>query len=91
MKIKSIVFGTIIYCIFSLSSVFMKFASSQANLFQGKIAKLKGFVPPIELQNEFIEFVQQVDKSKVIEINTMPKGGIFNGNEFFVSGRKKRI
>lgn len=33
MKIKSVVFGTIIYCIFSLSSVFMKFASLQSNLF----------------------------------------------------------
>ena len=42
-----------------------KTASSQANLFQGKIAKLKGFVPPIELQDEFLGFVNQVDKSKV--------------------------
>lgn len=41
-----------------------KTASSQANLFQGKIAKLKGFLPPIELQNQFADFVQQVDKSK---------------------------
>ncbi|MCR5203141.1 MAG: restriction endonuclease subunit S [Lachnospiraceae bacterium] len=42
-----------------------KTASSQANLFQGKIAKLKGFVPPIELQDDFLDFVKQVDKSKV--------------------------
>ncbi len=42
-----------------------KTASSQANLFQGKIAKLKGFVPPTDLQNEFVSFVKQVDKSKV--------------------------
>lgn len=41
-----------------------KTASSQANLFQGKIAKLKGFVPPIDLQNQFEAFVSQVDKSK---------------------------
>ena len=41
-----------------------KTASSQANLFQGKIAKLKGFVPPMELQNQFAAFVAQVDKSK---------------------------
>ena len=41
-----------------------KTASSQANLFQGKIAKLKGFVPPIELQEQFATFVAQVDKSK---------------------------
>ena len=41
-----------------------KTASSQANLFQGKIAKLKGFVPPIDLQNQFEAFAAQVDKSK---------------------------
>ena len=39
--------------------------SAQANLFQGKIKALKGFVPPIELQNQFADFVRQVDKSKV--------------------------
>lgn len=43
-----------------------KTASSQANLFQGKIAKLKGFVPPIELQEQFATFVAQVDKSKAV-------------------------
>ena len=42
-----------------------KTASSQANLFQGKIAELKGFVPPLELQKKFVDFVEQVDKSKV--------------------------
>ena len=41
-----------------------KTASSQANLFQGKIKALKGFVPPMDLQNEFLAFVKQVDKSK---------------------------
>ena len=38
--------------------------SSQANLFQGKIRKLRGYVPPIELQNQFATFVEQTDKSK---------------------------
>lgn len=42
----------------------LKTASSQANLFQGKIAKLKGFAPPMELQQEFNAFVSQIDKSK---------------------------
>ena len=41
-----------------------KTASSQANLFQGKIAKLKGFAPPLELQEQFAVFVAQIDKSK---------------------------
>ena len=43
-----------------------KTASSQANLFQGKIKELKGFIPPIELQREFLLFVTQVTKSKVV-------------------------
>lgn len=38
--------------------------SSQANLFQGKIKKLKAIVPPIELQNQFADFVNQVGKLK---------------------------
>lgn len=41
----------------------LKTASSQANLFQGKIAKLKGFAPPMELQQEFNAFVAVIDKS----------------------------
>ena len=43
-----------------------KTASSQANLFQGKIAKLKGFVPPIAQQEQFVAFVSQIDKSKSV-------------------------
>jgi len=38
--------------------------SSQANLFQGKIRKLRAIVPHKELQNEFADFVRQTDKSK---------------------------
>ena len=43
-----------------------KTASSQANLFQGKIAKLKGIAPPLNLQKQFAAFVEQVDKSKAV-------------------------
>ena len=50
-----------------------KTASSQANLFQGKIKTLKGFVPPIELQNQFADFVNQVNKSKVAVQKTLEK------------------
>ena len=39
-------------------------ASSQANLFQGRIKKLKGFVPDINLQYEFIKGVNQINKLK---------------------------
>lgn len=41
-----------------------KTASSQANLFQGKIKALRGVAPPIELQNQFADFVAHTDKSK---------------------------
>ena len=34
------------------------------NLHLGEIRKTKIFLPPIELQNQFADFVQQVDKSK---------------------------
>ena len=43
-----------------------KTASSQANLFQGKIKSLKGVVPPLELQNQFASFVQEIDKSRLL-------------------------
>lgn len=43
----------------------LKTSSSQANLFQGKIKVLKGVVPPLDLQNQFAEFVKQSDKSKL--------------------------
>ena len=43
-----------------------KTQTSQANLFQGKIAELKGFVPPLTLQNQFASFVRQIDKSKFV-------------------------
>lgn len=38
--------------------------SSQANLFQGKIRKLCGYVPPLSLQNQFAAFVERVDQQK---------------------------
>ena len=38
--------------------------SSQANLFQGKIRKLCGYVPPLSLQNQFAAFVECVEKQK---------------------------
>ncbi|MFC1786808.1 restriction endonuclease subunit S [Halobacteriota archaeon] len=38
--------------------------SSQANLFQGKIKKLKLYLPPIELQNKFASIVKEVEAMK---------------------------
>ena len=42
----------------------LKTTSSQANLFQGRIKKLKGFVPDMNLQYEFIKVVNQINKLK---------------------------
>ena len=50
-----------------------KTASSQANLFQGKIAKLTGFVPPMEIQEQFVAFVSLLDKSKVVVQKALDK------------------
>ena len=48
-----------------------KTASSQANLFQGKIKLLKGVVPPLELQNQFASFVQEIDKSRLLSNHSL--------------------
>lgn len=48
-----------------------KTASSQANLFQGKIKSLKGVVPPLELQNQFASFVQEIDKSRLLSNHSL--------------------
>lgn len=46
--------------------------SSQANLFQGKIRKLRGYMPPLELQEQFAAFVEQVNKSKLLQFFCSP-------------------
>ena len=48
-----------------------KTASSQANLFQGKIKSLKGVVPPLELQNQFASFVEEIDKSRLLSNHSL--------------------
>ncbi len=45
------------------------------NLHLGEIKKTKIILPPIELQNEFADFVAQVDKLKFKRINIIPEGG----------------
>lgn len=40
-------------------------AAAQAGLYTNMIKNLEAFLPPIELQNQFAEFVNQVNKSKV--------------------------
>ena len=41
-------------------------ASAQKNINLRILSELKVIVPPIELQNEFAEFVKQINKSKFI-------------------------
>ncbi len=62
-----------------------KGAVNQANINAQELQSIKVYVPSMELQNQFVEMKEQVDKSKVVDININPKGGVFNGNEFHVS------
>ena len=55
-----------------------KSQTSQANLFQGKIKKLTAIIPSTDLQNAFLSFVKQTDKSKYCKQNhvfSMTRGG----------------
>ena len=42
-------------------------------------------IPPVERQKSFVEFAKQVDKSKVIDTNIIPKGEFCDGNKFYIS------
>jgi type I restriction enzyme S subunit len=55
------------------------------NLNQQILGTLVIPVPPIDLQNQFADFVAEVDKSKFRDINIIPEGGFYNGYKFFVS------
>ncbi|MCI5500896.1 MAG: restriction endonuclease subunit S [Lachnospiraceae bacterium] len=59
--------------------------AAQQHFNVGKYNKLHLMLPPLEIQNEFVSFVHQVDKSKVIDKKPLYKGGIYNGNKFFIS------
>ena len=62
--------------------------SSRTNLPKVNKNQVEGFnlpLPPIELQEQFADFVHQVNKSKVIDTNIIPRGGFYNGNEFCIS------
>ena len=60
-------------------------ASAQPNLLLSKINATVIYVPNIELQNQFVSFVEQVDKSKVVDTNIIPEGGFYYGDKFFIS------
>ena len=50
-----------------------KGAVNQANINAQELQSIKVYVPPIELQNQFANFVAQVDKSKVVGVNLFSK------------------
>ena len=60
-------------------------AKSMSNISKERLGKLRFPLPPLELQEQFVDFVKQVDKSKVIDTNIIPRGGFYNGNEFCIS------
>jgi type I restriction enzyme S subunit len=41
-------------------------AAAQAGLYTNMILNLDAFLPPMEVQEQFADFVEQVDKSKVV-------------------------
>lgn len=41
--------------------------------------------PPSDMIDEYVAFADQVNKSKVIDTNIIPRGGFYNGNEFCIS------
>lgn len=56
----------------------MKSDTGRANLSLQDIGNLSILLPPIEQQIDFENFLEQVDKSKVINTNIIPKGGCCN-------------
>ena len=49
------------------------------------------YVPEMELQQQFVNFVNQVNKSKFCNMNIILKGGGLYENKFFIFRRKKRV
>ena len=41
--------------------------------------------PPSDMIDEYVAFADQVNKSKVIDTNIIPRGGFYNGHEFCIS------
>lgn len=48
-----------------------------------QVENLQIILPPLELQNQFADFVHQVDKSKSIDTNIIPKGGFLQWKLIF--------
>ena len=55
------------------------------NIEFNSLKQRKLIVPSIELQQEYVLFLEQVDKSKVVDTNIIPEGGFYYGDKFFIS------
>ena len=62
-----------------------KGAVNQANINAQELQSIKVYVPSMELQNQFVEMKEQVDKSKFMNINIIREGGFYNGDKFYIS------
>ena len=56
-----------------------------ASINMTQLRALPVLMPPLSRQEEFVLFKAQVNKSKVIDTNIIPRGGFYNGNEFCIS------
>ena len=59
--------------------------AGQPNLNGNMIKNFPVLVPPIDMQKDYVNFVNQIDKSKFISINIIPEGGFYNGDKFYIS------
>ena len=55
------------------------------NIEFNSLKQRKLIVPSIELQQEYVLFLEQVDKSKVVDTNIISEGGFYYGDKFFIS------
>ena len=63
----------------------MAVGQTMLNLNVPIVSSFQVIKPPIEVQNRYYAFIEQVDKSKVIDTNIIPEGGFYYGDKFFIS------
>ena len=56
-----------------------------ASINMTQLRALPVLMPPLSRQEEFVLFKAQVNKSKVLDTNIIPRGGLYHGHEFCLS------
>lgn len=69
----------------SIIRAMAKGAVNQANVNAKELQSIRVYIPDMVLQRKFVEMKEQVDKSKVEELNVILRGGFYNGDKFFFS------